>query len=281
MPVGSRFAGWLKDLGATPSARRTKAAEHLLATSEFYFDEKKLDANEREQLLRSLVSFASDDDPVVREACVYIAGLLHLWSDLTERLIRLALRDSEPKVQAMAVFTTGQLGTAAAPLVRDLLGLSSHADERVRFRVAWALPRLGVRTGEVVAALSELAGDTHRTTRMYAVDALPYCLHTSAEFISDVVSTSLDDSAAEVRGAACRAIARIDHDWSRFLDRLWTIFRSDVHGNQSEALVTMCHRWPNLTNRPEISAWLSANPDYWWVEDLLAGRPLHFPATPP
>lgn len=280
MPVGSRFAGWMKDLSGPPSARRTKAAGHLLETSEYYFDEKKLDRTERDQLLSQLLALANDPDPSVREAVTRLAGLLNQWSEVAQRILGSALRDATVEVLASAVSAVGTYEESAAPLLRDLLALANHPESDVRFRVAWAIPRLGIRSPEVIEILVILSADVHGTTRMYAIQALPYCLPSSGVEVFHLLARALRDPAAEVRGAACMAISKIEHDWTFVRERLWDVFHSGLRGLQIAAIIALCRHWPELTQQEEVSAWLSANQGYWWVEDLLAGRQPDFGSKP-
>jgi hypothetical protein len=267
-------------LSGPSSHRRTKAAGHLLQTSEYYFDGKKLDRIEREHLLWQLLALADDSDPLVREAVTRLTGLLNQWSDVTQRILGGALRDATTEVQAQAVSAVGTYKESAAPLLPDLLALANHPESDVRFRVAWAIPRLGIRSPSIMQILVGLSADVHRTTRMYAILALPYCLPGSGAEVFHLLAEALRDPAAEVRGQACMAIARIEHDWTLLRERLWDVFHSNLHGLQIDAIIALCRHWPELTRHEEISAWLNVNQGYWWVEDLLAGVQPDFGSKP-
>jgi hypothetical protein len=278
MPIGERVNGWLKDLADPPSARRAKAADKLLGTSERYFNDKKVTSAERQGVLENLAPLAADGDAAVRRAVAHLTGLLQHWSGHAEAILRALLRDTSSPVQAHAVWAAGHIGTPASPLARDLLPLAKHPDRAVRWRVPWALSKIARVDAEVAQCALGMFDDADPTARMYAVGAAVLCSpDPSSTAVQDAVLRRLQDPAGEVRGAACRALVGARDSRPGTLNRLRQLVEGDVIAG--DAVFALTHLDRDVLSYPAVRRWLERNRGVWWVDDLLNAGKVAWPTT--
>ncbi|TRX59990.1 HEAT repeat domain-containing protein [Fulvivirga sp. M361] len=265
--IGRNVSNWLEKLKSENPDEKNKSAGHLLGFSEWYFDDKKITPEERMEMVRALVQLQNDADPIVRKCVVYLIGVLKIPTEPILNLLAGRLRDENEKVQITAVWTSGKLGKASASLIPILASLSKHPNSEVRWRMARTLKEIGVIDHSLSEVLIDLSKDKDRTTRMYALDAIPYCIKEIDPRIKRVVKTALK-SKDESAGAACRVIQKTKTDWKSTKTRLMKL----VKNNNLEAVLALCVQWPEIVNEPTINRWLNNNTGYWWAEDLLKGE---------
>lgn len=268
MPLGKRVQLWIDALHGPKSTRRTKAAASLRRTSEHYFDDKKLAAHERRDLLRALEKLVPDEDPAVREVAGLFTGYLKHWCEETERIVSTLLRDAEPAVRKSALFAAGQLGESATSLVAHVVELARDPDEDVRWRVAWALREVKCANNAACACLRQLSDEEDVITRMYAVEALPGCCG-CAPNVCDLLVERLTDPTPQVRGAACRALAKTGDARSSTLRALHALVEEQASGVKCDAVYALTRLDPRSVEEPRVRAWLEGNRGYWWVLDLI------------
>lgn len=269
--IGKNVSKWLENLKSGTAEGKNKAANNLLGTSEWYFDDKKVTREERLDILNRLISIQNDPDPIVRNSIVYLIGILKISTESINRTLEKMLKDEIPEIQVSAVWAAGNLGKNSASLVPVLVSLSSHPDREVRWRIPWALREIGFVDNSLSKTLVALAKDKDSTARMYALDAIPFCLSETDSKVRKTVKSCLKDRDGSVRGAACRVIQKTDPDWKAVKSRLERLVKTDVHGVQLEAVLALCKQWPEMSRDPTINKWLNENKGYWWAENLING----------
>ena len=265
--IGRNVSNWLEKLKSENPDEKNKSAGHLLGVSEWYFDDKKTTSEERTEMVRALVQLQNDADPIVRKCVIYLIGALKTPAESIHTLLAGRLRDENEKVQITAVWTSGKLGKASASLIPILASLSEHPNHEIRWRIARAFKEIGVFDHSLSDVLIDLSKDKDRTTRMYALDTIPYCIKEIDPGIKRVVETALK-SKDESAGAACRVIQKTKADWKGTKTRLMKL----VKNNNLEAVLALCVQWPEIVNEPIVNKWLKNNTGYWWAKELLKGK---------
>lgn len=251
------------------SAQRAKAAEDLLATSDYYFDNKKIGRDERLEILRQLLPLVTDEDPIVRRAVAHIAGLLKVWSeDITLPMSDL-LSDNDVDVRITAVWACGSIGSLASACMPTLTALATDDESGVRWRVAWTLSQIATPDRTAFDCAGKLMEDTDSLVRMYALDAFTASTDDLSEIDIDRVIAMLDDPELRVAASAARALSRIGDKRPSTISVLREIV--STHGSMSTLDVVHCLTVvdENVLDFPPARAWLEENEGYWWVDDLL------------
>lgn len=265
--IGRNVSNWLEKLKSAPPAEKNKAAHRLLAISEWYFDDKKITPGERVEIAKDLVPSQNDPDPIVRKCVVYLIGVLKTSTGPVRGLLASMLQDENEQVQLSAIWASGRLGKESASLIPILASLSKHPNRDTRWRIPWALKEIGIKDNSLSKVLLDLSKDRDPTTRMYALDAIPYCIGEIDSKIKRVVKAALK-SKDESAGAACRVIQKTGTDWKSTKTRLMKLVKRD----NLEAVLALCIQWPEIVNEPTIKKWLNDNSGYWWAENLLKGK---------
>ncbi len=69
--IGPNVSHWLEKLKFGNQEEKNKSANHLLGTSEWYFDDKKVSSEEKLKIVNDLVQLHIYPDPIVRQCMVY------------------------------------------------------------------------------------------------------------------------------------------------------------------------------------------------------------------
>ena len=270
--VGRNVAKWLDELRSDESKIRLKAADHLLKTSEYYFDDKKVSPSEREAILGKIASSIHGDEYQIRLSVIHITTCLNIWNQTTRNLITVGLGDDNPSVLAHSVYAAGEYKNKASPLLGHLLKLTDHTDREVRWRIPWAICEIKQCPEGGLRKLLKLAQDDDYLVRMYALDAISSCFNSADSQIYKAVVKALKDEDASVRGAACRAIKRMEGNWRWVKWKLKSMIKHEAHGLQAEAILALCAHWPESTSDRRVNNWLKENSGLWWAQDLLDGK---------
>ncbi|MBT8185070.1 MAG: hypothetical protein KJN76_09520 [Eudoraea sp.] len=264
---GSKVTTWLEVLKTGGQKEKNEVADHLLGISEWYFDDKKISSEKRLEIINDLIKLENNPDPIVRKCIVYLVGLLKTPAESINKFLAKMLMDENEGVQITAVWSSGNLGEGSAPLIPILSSLSKHPNREVRWRIPWALKEIAHIDNSLSKVLMDLSGDSDRTTRMYALDAIPYCIEEIDSKIERVVRSALK-SKDESSAAACRVIQKTRHDWKGSKRRLMRLVKND----ESDAVLALCMQWPEMVHEPLVNNWLKENSGYWWAKDLLEGK---------
>ncbi|MBW2962925.1 HEAT repeat domain-containing protein [Mesonia aestuariivivens] len=265
--IGRNVSNWLEKIKSGNTEEKNKSANHLLGTSEWYFDDKKVASAERLEIVKDLIELQNDSDPIVRKCVVYLIGVLKMPSKSVNSLLAKMLKDEDEKVQISAVWASGNLGKESAPLIPILSSLSKHQNREVRWRIPWAFKEIAMIDNSLSKVLIFFSKDKDSTARMYALDAIPYCINEIDSDIKKAVRTALK-SKDESAGAACRVIQKTKFDWKNTIKRLMKLVKED----NLDAVLALCIQWPEMVNEPIINKWLNNNKGYWWAKGLLNGE---------
>ncbi len=269
MAIGKRVAKWLGEIVGPPSSRRKKAAEHLLDTSEYYFDGNKVSAQERQQVLDGFASLVEDPDSLVRRAIAQITGLMKYWSNQTEEILSKLLQDPDSGVQTHAVWACGHIGAPASPLLPHLTRLAEHPDREVRWRVPWALAEIASPQSSASQCAVLLLKDDDPTVRMYALAAVGACVREPSADLLDTVAEYLQDHAPEVSAAACRTLVALEDTRDSTVSALRTIVATRATRVSLDAVYALTKLDSHALDFAPARHWLETNRGYWWVDDLL------------
>lgn len=275
--VGKNVQKWLGELTDSEPEIRLKAADNILKTSEYYFDNNKIARVEREQVLTNIASAIEAEEPRVRMSALHIAVIVKVWHPVTRKIINMGLTDSDDNVLAGAVYAAGAYKTDAGPMISDLLALADHPNREVRWRIPWALAQIRQCPEMGNYILIRLTRDNDHQVRMQAFAAISSCFDKADRQIYKCVVKGLKDRDDSVRGAACQAVGVLEHDWKWIRRKLKSMARKDVPGVQAEAILALCRQWPSCASDKQVNAWLQENSGYWWAKDLLDGKKLAIP----
>jgi HEAT repeat protein len=105
------------------------------------------------------------------------------------------------------VYAVGTLGPSAKDAVPELVARANSPDVQVRWRVAWALDRIGAKDATVAASLRPLLKDAFSTARGYAASAYAKAVGFDATLLSEL-EPLLDDPDPFPRAEASQALAK-------------------------------------------------------------------------
>lgn len=265
--IGKNVSRWLAELRSGAPEEKAKAATSLLKASKWYFNDKKVALKERLAIIDDLIPLKDDPERIVRECITYLIGLLQVSNDTVNDFLSKMLADEIPEVQIGAISAGASIGKGSSALVPILIRLSSHPNREIRYRIPWALKEIGWADDSLYEPLVRLSNDDDSTVRMYALDAIPYCIKEIGPGIKEIVQNALgrkDESA----GAACRVIQKTETDWSDTRKILLKLVKEDA----PDAVLALCLQWPEMADDPVVNNWLKKNSGYWWAEDLLHGK---------
>lgn len=272
MTTTNNVESCLEEIVKAAPARQRELASRLLKTPQNYFDQQKVDNPERDKIVESLYPLRAHVDADVRRCIATMIGMLRRATDPARKTLDALLGDRDPAVLAVAIWASGNLGTGASTLVRQLLNHVAHQDREVRLRVPWALGEIHVFDQPVKAALLKLARDPDETVRLFAFEAIGTCAPNVDADLIDAVRSGLTDKKVPSRVGACSVVWGVAGDWSAVRKELEGLFANGQPGEQAQAALAICHCWPDVVKRPEINRWLHENQGYWWAVDLLAGK---------
>jgi len=272
--IGTKVLVWLEALHEEGTERQRKAARNLLNTSEHYFDSKKVSQETRVDLHRAWMPLASSSDPLVRECVAQLTGLLRIWSESGGILLRRLLVDEVAEVRVAAVWAAGHIGSTAGSLVPVLLTLLPQPEQKVRWRIAWALNEIGHCDDRVIQAICGLAGDEDVLTRMSAYNAIAGLVESPSGNAAQKVLAGLEDGDDGVCAAACVAIGLGNHFDPSTAEVLIRMAANGSHGVQAAAIIALYRAWPDRISHPAVMTFLQSNLGYWWAEAMLRGEPV-------
>jgi hypothetical protein len=228
--IGGRVQKWIAALcGENPGAQKHAAEKILDLNQDYFIGRKKLPVENKIRLLASLrIAADKTSEPLVIAACSRLAGELKYWSADTQAILQRGL--DEPEATTAALAATGKIGPEAESLADIIAGLRSSEFE-VRFRIGWALGRIGKGSDRIISTLISLADDPHSTTSGFAVEALGHLARSGDARIAQTVFRKLSDQDGFFRGAAVRAAAKSGGDSSRIAEKIAEIARSDSSEN--------------------------------------------------
>ncbi|MFI6740974.1 HEAT repeat domain-containing protein [Nonomuraea sp. NPDC050451] len=150
-------------------------------------------------------------DPAERKiGCDLLGNVAQVEESVRERVLLAVLEliatETEPAVHASIARTLGCTGDERA--VPELLRLAEHADEDVRFYVAWSLP-LGCEDDDaVIEALIRLTADPEDEVRDWATFALGTQCQADGSAIREALWARVGDQDTEAREEAIAGLAR-------------------------------------------------------------------------
>jgi len=132
------------------------------------------------------------------------ASLGSLGESVVPALI-MALAEKSPERRRVAAYALGSMGPAAAPAVAGLGKALRYEDPATRQHAARALGRIGPEAKSVLPQLENILTDAEVPVRIEAALATWYI--TGQAKHTDVLVKALGDKSANVKDAACRALA--------------------------------------------------------------------------
>jgi HEAT repeat protein len=176
---------------------------------------KKLHSLGTREVFNKATDLTQSDDPFRRARGADILGQLGVQpgiastSFVSERLhVLLSLLNGErnPIVINSAIIALGHLGEPEG--IRAILPFGRHADENVRYAVAWALPTGLGNEPDVIATLMQLMQDSDSDVRDWATFGLGTQSRADSEAIRDALIDRLSDTDEDTRAEAAVGLAK-------------------------------------------------------------------------
>jgi HEAT repeat protein len=186
---------------------RLEAAERLEALPRGWLEDHPLPRKKIAPLADRLArGVAGENSPLVREWCAQI--LAEVPSAKPEVVAALAwgLKQDDPSLLTVVVYAVGELGQDALATLPDLLRCAAHPDDEVRWRVAWALDRIGGMDQSAATTLRQMLRDGNPLVRGYAARAYAKSVNHAAHLLAEL-RPLLADSESFPRAEAERAMA--------------------------------------------------------------------------
>lgn len=274
-PLPRTVAAALRDVESKRSDIRRSAIVDLV---------RHVDSSERQAVVAALKrSLRSDGDPAIR-ALTAIAIADNTIADLLPDLLE-ALKDSEPRVQQMALLALGELANASElEVIEAIRPLLESGLPALRYQALVAWSRLAGTAGvtEIVVALDDddtevrwvawtLLEERIEKQRTPSSGPLtPRCNAVDGNVLLETLHPRGDDACMRIRVVAASAMLRLGDSapMARLLERV-----ERASGVSREDLVAITQRFGKLKFEP-ARKWLARYARRGWFEG-----PLGWPAT--
>lgn len=198
---------WVGELCGDDPRGRLQAAERLDALPRGWLEDHPLPRNKiaplADQLARGVVG---ENSSLVREWCAQVLAQVPGASPEVVAALAWGLKQDDPSLLTVVVYAVGELGQDALATVPDLLRCAAHPDDEVRWRVAWALDRIGAIDQSAAATLRQMLRDGNPVVRGYAASAYGKSVNHAAHLLAEL-EPLLADSESFPRAEAERAVA--------------------------------------------------------------------------
>jgi HEAT repeat protein len=198
----------IEQLAGEDRPARAASARTLDALPQGWFEDHLLPRRRVAPLVSRLAqTLLTDSDPLVKQLCAEVIAEVPVSSPAVVVALQECLLNPKPRTVVAAVYALGTLGEAAAAAIPTLLGTVAHPSIEVRWRVAWALDKMGASGRAVVDAIRPLIAEDHPTARGYAVSVFAKAADGDLVVLEEL-RPLLKDSDAFVRTEATKGLAR-------------------------------------------------------------------------